>query len=87
MESWAHECPIIATNSQGPGELIDSGQTGIITPIDEPQALADAIRELLQNPEESARLVQNASEHYWKHFSRSVIVDQYLDLYRSIQQK
>jgi len=87
MESWAHECPIIATNSQGPGELIDSGQTGIITPVDKPQALADAIRELLKNPAESARLVRNASEHYWQHFSRSVIVDQYLDIYRSIRRK
>jgi glycosyltransferase involved in cell wall biosynthesis len=87
MESWAHECPIIATDSQGPGELIDSGHTGIITPVDEPVALASAIRELLDNPAESERLVQNASQHYWQHFSRSVIVQQYLDLYQTIRNK
>ncbi|WP_417546043.1 glycosyltransferase [Marinobacter sp.] len=85
MESWAHECPIIATDSQGPGELIESGHTGIITPVDEADALASAIRELLDNPVESQRLVQNASQHYWQHFSRSVIVQQYLDLYATVR--
>lgn len=87
MESWAHECPIIATDSQGPGELIDSGETGIVTPVDEPEPLAGAIRQLLANPTESERLVKNASEHYWAYFSRSVIVQQYLDLYGTIKQK
>jgi glycosyltransferase involved in cell wall biosynthesis len=87
MESWAHECPIIATNSQGPGELIDSGETGIITPVDQAEPLARAIRELLENPTEAGRLVHNASQHYWQNFSESVIVRQYLDLYQSIHKK
>jgi glycosyltransferase involved in cell wall biosynthesis len=87
MESWAHECPIIATASQGPGELIDSGETGILTPVDEPGALAGAIRELLENPAESERLIRNASQHYWQNFSRKVIVGRYLDLYQSIHKK
>jgi glycosyltransferase involved in cell wall biosynthesis len=87
MESWAHECPIIATASQGPGELIDSGETGILTPVDEPGALAGAIRELLENPAESERLIRNASQHYWQNFSRKVIVGRYLDLYQSIHNK
>ena len=87
MESWAHKCPIIATNSQGPGELIDSGETGVITPVDKPEPLADAIRELLDNPTEAGRLAHNASQHYWQNFSESVIVGQYLDLYQSIHKK
>jgi len=87
MESWAHECPIIATNSQGPGELIDSGETGVITPVDKPEPLAEAIRELLDNPAEAGRLAHNASQHYWQNFSESVIVGQYLDLYQSIHKK
>lgn len=87
MESWAHECPIIATDSQGPGELIDSGETGILTPVDDPGALAGAIRELLENPAESERLIRNASQHYWQNFSRKVIVGRYLDLYQAIHKK
>lgn len=87
MEAWAHECPIIATNSQGPGELIASGETGIITPVDQAKPLAGAIRELLDNPREAGQLVHNASQHYWQNFSESVIVRQYLDLYQSIHKK
>ncbi|MFE8072889.1 glycosyltransferase [Marinobacteraceae bacterium S3BR75-40.1] len=85
MESWAHQCPIIATDSQGPGELIDSGQTGIVTPVDEVAPLADAIRQLLDDPSLREQLTENAEKHYWTHFSREVVVDQYLKLFATIR--
>lgn len=84
MESWAHECPIIATNSQGPGELIDSGNTGLITPVDEVAPLAEAMRELLAHPERARQLAENARELYWRSYSREVIVGQYLELYGQV---
>ncbi len=32
LEAWAHGCPIVATASQGPAELIRADQTGLLTP-------------------------------------------------------
>ncbi len=84
MESWAHECPIIATASEGPGELIEDGVTGLLTPVDQKTELTEAINSLIHDPQFQMRLVKMASDHYWKSFSRDVIVKQYEDLYFSI---
>ena len=84
MESWAHDCPIIATNSQGPGELIDDGQTGLVTPVDEVEPLAMAIRKLLDDTSFMAYLKANADKLYWEKFCQRVIVEQYENLYSTI---
>lgn len=87
MESWAHGCPIIATDSQGPGELIESGVTGIITPVDQPDPLADAIIGLISDDVARKQLSETALSHYRAHYSRSVIIDQYLDLFSVLRRR
>ena len=87
MESWAHRCPIVATNSQGPGEVIENGVTGLVTPVDEVAPLADAINQLLRDPARRAQLAEQAFAHYQAHYSESVIVKQYNDLYRDLLSK
>lgn len=84
MESWVSRCPIIATNSQGPGEAIEDGVTGLLTPIDEPEPLAEAINALLMNPERRVQLVDQAADHYRQYYSEAVIVEQYEGLYRQL---
>ncbi|KUJ84571.1 glycosyltransferase [Microbulbifer flavimaris] len=81
MESWAHGCPVIATDSQGPGELIEPGVTGIITPVDQPGPLAETINGLIADDAGRKQLSEAAQSHYRKHFSRAVIVDQYVNLF------
>ncbi len=84
VESWAHDCPIIATNSQGPGELIDDGQTGLVTPVDEVEPLAVAIRKLLDDTSFTTYLKANADKLYWEKFCQRVIVEQYENLYSTV---
>jgi glycosyltransferase involved in cell wall biosynthesis len=84
MEAWAHRCPIVATNSQGPGEVIEHGVTGLVTPVDAVAPLADAINQLLRDPALRAQLVEQAHAHYQKHYSERVIVAQYNALYREL---
>lgn len=81
MESWVSRCPIVATDSQGPGEAIEDGVTGLLTPIDEPEPLAEAINGLLSDPSRRMQLVDNAAEHYRQYYSEAVIVGQYDELY------
>ncbi|GAA5524473.1 D-inositol-3-phosphate glycosyltransferase [Microbulbifer aestuariivivens] len=85
MESWAHGCPVIATDSQGPGELIESGVTGIVTPVDQPGPLAEAISSLVTDEVARNQLAATAQSHYRKHFSRSVVLDQYIDLFDQLK--
>ena len=84
MESWAHGCPIVATNSQGPGELIEDGVTGLLTPVDAVAPLAEAIRTLLGDRSFVDRLVLNADKLYREEFSQQVIVSQYEKIYQKI---
>jgi glycosyltransferase involved in cell wall biosynthesis len=84
MESWAHQCPIVATNSQGPGELITSGETGIITPIDDASALAKAVNDVLASDDLKAHLIEQAFALYQSHYSKQTVTEQYVDFYQRI---
>ncbi|WP_237056998.1 glycosyltransferase [Microbulbifer sediminum] len=85
METWAHGCPVIATDSQGPGELIESGETGIITPVDQPRLLADAINGLIRNEAARRQFSEAGLSRYSKEFSREVIIRQYLELFSTLK--
>ncbi len=84
LESWLHGCPVIATDSQGPSELIQDGHTGLLTPVDEYAPLADTINQLLQNPRQATCLADNARVEYSKHHSTASISRQYAELFAGI---
>ncbi|EUC70044.1 glycosyl transferase family 1 [Alcanivorax sp. 97CO-5] len=84
LESWAHSCPIVATRSQGPAELIDHGATGLLTPVDDPQTLAEAINLLLRDTRLREQLVEAGRQHYHACYSRTKIVGRYLEFFASL---
>ncbi|WP_334078936.1 glycosyltransferase [Microbulbifer sp. M83] len=85
MEAWAHGCPVVATDSQGPGELIESGVTGVVTPVDQPGPLADAIAGLVSDEAGRRQLSEAGRSHYWSRFSRAVVVGQYLEFFSGLK--
>ncbi len=87
MESFAHQCPIVATRSQGPGEVIEHEHSGLLTAIDHVDELAEAINRVLDSEELKKQLTENAAEVYRSTYSREVIVNSYLDFYQRIYQK
>lgn len=84
LESWVNQCPIVSTASEGPSELIEDGETGRLTPIDQPLSLAEAILDLLGNSEQRVFLKEKAEELYWRKYSKAVVVEQYEGLYQNI---
>jgi glycosyltransferase involved in cell wall biosynthesis len=56
LEALALAKPMIATAVNGVPEIIDHGRTGLLVPPRDAQALTLAIRRLLRNPEEAARM-------------------------------
>ncbi|MEM1432749.1 MAG: glycosyltransferase [Pseudomonadota bacterium] len=81
MESWLARCPIVATDSQGPGEAITDGETGLITPVDQAEPLADAINRVLNEPALARGLRDRARAHYDEHYSAAVITRRYVELF------
>lgn len=60
VEAMAAGLPVIATASEGALEIIEDGVTGKLAPIDDANALAHTINDLLDNPLERSRLSHNA---------------------------
>ncbi|MDX1588744.1 MAG: glycosyltransferase [Oleiphilaceae bacterium] len=80
LEAWANGCPIVATRAQGPEELIEPGETGLLTPVDEAPALQQAVRALIGDPPLRSRLAAHARARYQAHYSQSVILERYREL-------
>lgn len=51
LEAQASGLPVIVTDSGGPCENIINGQTGLVIPSDDPEALYDAMKSLIDDPD------------------------------------
>ena len=49
LEAWAAEVPVVATASAGPAALIRDGETGLLVPIEDADALAAALRRVAED--------------------------------------
>lgn len=87
MESWAHQCPIIATKSQGPGEVIEDGFSGLLTDIDNVAQLASAINRTLSDPALRDTLVSQAYKVYQNGYSKEHIVSEYNKLFTLLAER
>jgi glycosyltransferase involved in cell wall biosynthesis len=51
VESFAAGRPVIASRLPGLGDLIKPGRTGLLVPPESPQELAEAIRQMVLDPQ------------------------------------
>ena len=84
VEAMAAGLPIIATASEGALEILEDGVSGILVPADNPEALAKAINELLDNPLECSRLARNALSIARDRFSLSRMATDTERVYREV---
>lgn len=87
MESWAHCCPIVATNSQGPGEAITDELSGLITPIDDADALSKAIMRVLESDDLRQSLITGGSKVYAEGYCKQHILREYIEFYARIRHR
>lgn len=85
LEAWSASRPVIAAAAQGPTELIEDGETGLLVPADSAEALADAIRSALANPQDAARLADNGRKEFEKNFSEAPVLAQWRDFLHKVQ--
>jgi glycosyltransferase involved in cell wall biosynthesis len=80
IQAWAHGCPIVASASQGPGVLITDDVDGLLTPVEDAQALANAARRVLEN-QIRARLVEAGLARISAEFSQTAVVARWRELF------
>jgi len=76
IEAMATGVPVIATASEGAREIVQAGETGIIVPIGDAPAIANAVLRLIDNAAEGARLAEKGRTAARNRFSLQRMVDE-----------
>ncbi len=87
LEAMACSIPVIASDIEGPKELIVNQESGLLVPTKDPEALAAAIQDLINDPERARRLGQKGSERAQSLFSAEVFAERMTRIYRNILSK
>jgi L-malate glycosyltransferase len=86
LESMAAGVPVVATAVGGNPELVGDDR-GILVPVRNVDAIADAADHLLQDADYRGRLGQNAKQFAIAHFSAESITREYEKLYEELLQR
>ena len=83
LEAMSCKKPVIGTSTGGIKDIIKDGETGLVVPEKNPQALADAIEKLLENKELVNKLSENGYSFVRNNFTVSKIADKMIEVYKS----
>ena len=81
VEAWASRLPIAACTANGPAWLIKDEVDGLLTPVDDTEALSKSILRLIEDPELRKRLAISGYRRYEAEFTKSAFVERSLDLF------
>ncbi|MBI1193278.1 MAG: glycosyltransferase [Bacteroidetes bacterium] len=84
FEAFFAQKPVVAFDTIGCRDLIQNGETGILAPSFERQALVNAIRSLLADKSKSIPIVQSAHHRLFEYYTLKRMVDQTASIYRQL---
>jgi glycosyltransferase involved in cell wall biosynthesis len=84
LEAMASGLPVVASNAEGPKEIIDDGDTGFLIPIGDVPGYARALRRILSDGELAALLSSRARAMVEERFQARTMVAQLASLYRTL---
>lgn len=83
LEACAAGCPIITTDHTGCREAVKHGLNGVLVPIKNAAAIADAIENLLNNPQLMVKMAHNSRQMAKDNFDIKKIAKQTVEIYES----
>ena len=84
IEAWAQEAPVIAADSLGPGTLIEDMENGVLVPVDDAEALSQAINFLLGDADLGRRLAAAGRRAYEERFTEAAVIEQYMAFFKGM---
>lgn len=81
QEAMATGLPVVASNVGGNPELIEHGKDGLLFTSNSVEALTEALKYLIENPEQAKKLGQNALRKAITKFSLPVMIQNYENIY------
>lgn len=87
MEAAAMGLPVVATDIRGCRQVVDDGVNGLLVPVDDHVALADALRSLVRDPPRRARMGRAGQAKARAEFDERDVVRIVLDTYRDVARR
>ena len=84
IEAAASGLPLVTTDVPGCREVVAHEVDGLIVPVRDAGALADAIRRLYENPEWARELGRAARKKALAEFDERIVIEKTLDVYREL---
>lgn len=84
IEAWSSGIPLVTTRTAGPAWLVHDGEDGLLAPLEDVIAIAQAVQKLLGSHELRDTLVANGKQRIVSEFSESRIVKRYADLFHTM---
>lgn len=83
IEAMSHGKPVVASDLGGIPEAVEDGKTGLLVPPDDPDALADALLGVVEDPPLARRFGEAGRERAKRLFSWESIADRHLAIYEA----
>ena len=87
LEAMATGLPMVATNVGGNPEAVVDGETGYIVPPRNPEALAETLLRLIENPGLRTQMGENGRQRVAEHFSIQRLIKDMQAFYLSLRDK
>jgi glycosyltransferase involved in cell wall biosynthesis len=84
LEAMNHGTPVVASRIGGIPDIVEDGKSGLLVPPADADALAAAIRRLIDDPALARRLGEAGRRRLQERFSWRAIVQRWLDLYAGV---
>jgi len=84
VEAWAAERAVLASETAGPAELIVSGETGLLMPVEDVDCLALALERLADDRALRQRLAAAGHAQYLAEFAEAGVVAAYQALFTKV---
>jgi glycosyltransferase involved in cell wall biosynthesis len=84
LEAAASGVAVVATDAPGCREAVIPGETGILVPPQDSQALAEAILQLLRRPDQLRQMGQTGRQMAIAQFDIQAITEKYFSLYQEL---
>lgn len=85
LEAMALGKPIVATNIGGPPEVVENEVSGYLVPLQDAEAMANALERLLDNPALRMEMGQKGRARFANHFQLDRLAKQTVGVYRQVQ--
>ncbi len=85
LEAAAMGLPVIASDIRGCREIVRDGETGLLVPVRDAAALADAIEQLAREPEDRRRMGARGRELVCANFDEKLVNERTIRFYEELQ--